>query len=400
MPSGEVVANALELLNRELGATKIPDNVSEPSSSQTAPQHKLGRSDLLLPYALAYAQHGWPVLPLHTPTFTDPACSCRRRDCSSIGKHPRTLHGLRQATTDRSTVETWWGMWPDANIGIATGAESGLVVLDIDPAHGGVESLTEFETIAGVLPGTIMAHTGGRGLHLLYAHRRIDGWPAPCRTNALGPELPGLDVRGDGGYIVAAPSLHASGLRYDWCGDWTVSPAPWPMSLMWRCGPPGGAAGGPAGPAGGPAAGRPTRDTPGGDTPCGTTGGGRAELGGGGARGGPPRAERQGVATQPAVPGGADPVGVHSPATPYWTTEASLAALAGALRVVRRAREGNRNNALNWAAWCMGHQAANGMLPAEFVAQELAQAAQDAGLGQTEAIRTITSAFRAAGALG
>src|SRR6266536_5019093 len=90
--------------------------------------------------ALAYAKKGWHVLPLHTPDSQAP-CSCLKANCDSIGKHPRTMHGLKDATTDETAIRRWWDMWPKANVGIVTGRVSGFVVLDVDPQHGGEVSL-------------------------------------------------------------------------------------------------------------------------------------------------------------------------------------------------------------------------------------------------------------------
>src|SRR5206468_1565698 len=87
---------------------------------------------------LAYARRGWPILPLHSPTPS--GCSCRIRGCSDVGKHPRTPHGWKDATTSPPLITAWWDRWPDANVGIATGPAK-LVILDVDPAKGGRATL-------------------------------------------------------------------------------------------------------------------------------------------------------------------------------------------------------------------------------------------------------------------
>ena len=69
--------------------------------------------------ALMYAGKGWHVFPLHT-VIDGTTCDCRR-SCPKPGKHPRTANGFKDATTDETQIRKWWGMWPDANIGIATG---------------------------------------------------------------------------------------------------------------------------------------------------------------------------------------------------------------------------------------------------------------------------------------
>jgi hypothetical protein len=157
--------------------------------------------------AIAYASKlNWSVFPLHTPEGR--LCSCHNPKCQSTGKHPRTQNGLKSASTNLNVINGWWKKWPEANIGIATGKESGFVALDVDPRHGGEDSLSILINQYGPFPETIQAITGGGGSHLLFknpGHVRN-------RTNIL----PGLDVRGEGGYIVVAPSLHASGKRYEW----------------------------------------------------------------------------------------------------------------------------------------------------------------------------------------
>jgi hypothetical protein len=158
--------------------------------------------------AISYAERGWSVLPLHTALGSS-ECSCSRVACSSIGKHPRTANGVLDATTDAAAIRRWFEHWPDANVGVATGVASGLLVLDVDPRHGGDESLAELEREHGALPHTVEAITGGGGRHLIFAHPDT---ATPSRVNLR----PGLDVRADGSYIVVPPSRHQSGNRYEW----------------------------------------------------------------------------------------------------------------------------------------------------------------------------------------
>lgn len=86
--------------------------------------------------AKKYASLGWPVFPLHSITESG-RCSCRE-NCASPGKHPRTITGVKEATTDPLKINAWFQKWPDANIGIATGKASGLVVFDFDFKDGGM----------------------------------------------------------------------------------------------------------------------------------------------------------------------------------------------------------------------------------------------------------------------
>ncbi|MHB1414620.1 MAG: bifunctional DNA primase/polymerase [Chloroflexota bacterium] len=168
------------------------------------------REGELLEAALAYASRGWPVFPLHVPR-PDGGCSCNQSDCKRQGKHPQTLHGHREATTDPEVVRRWWtGLFPGSNIGLCTGSVSGLVVLDVDADKDGEESLAELERDHEKLPATVESLTGGGGRHIFFGH---PGGTLKCTVAKLGA---GLDVRADGGYIVAPPSLHASGRQYIW----------------------------------------------------------------------------------------------------------------------------------------------------------------------------------------
>jgi hypothetical protein len=117
--------------------------------------------------------------------------------------------GLTVATTDSAQVERWWRRWPDANVAIRTGAESGLVVLDVDPRHGGDATLAALVEDQGSLPPGRTVATGGGGMHLYFQH------PGHKVSNDAGRRLgEGLDVRGDGGYVLAPPSRHQSRAVY------------------------------------------------------------------------------------------------------------------------------------------------------------------------------------------
>jgi hypothetical protein len=163
----------------------------------------------LLTAALTYAAHGWAVLPLHTPL--DQGCSCGQDCGGSAGKHPRTLHGLHDASRQPDQLWHWWRRWPEANVGIRTGKTSGLVILDVDTRHSGEDSLAALEAAYDSLPSTLTAQSGGGGQHLYFRH---PGPRLPNSTQVGG--YAGLDVRGDGGYIVAPPSRHRSGTPYRW----------------------------------------------------------------------------------------------------------------------------------------------------------------------------------------
>jgi putative DNA primase/helicase len=161
--------------------------------------------------ALAYAGRGWPVLPLHALDRLG-HCTCRDGSgCTSPGKHPRTTHGLVDATVDGEQIRNWWRRWPNSNVGVVTGPRSGIIALDVDPRHGGDAALAELEATLGTLPRTVEARTGSGGRHLLFCSpedREV--------RNSAGVLGTGIDVRGRGGFIVAPPSAHASGARYTW----------------------------------------------------------------------------------------------------------------------------------------------------------------------------------------
>jgi hypothetical protein len=155
-----------------------------------------------LDYAVIY---GWRVIPLHSAE--NGGCSCREgSDCGSPGKHPRVSGWTERASTDPEEIAGWWRRWPEANVGVVTGAASGIVALDVDPEHGGAATLRRY----GSLPETAQSLTGGGGWHYLFRHP--DG-EVPNSAGELGP---GLDIRGDGGFVVAPPSVHASGRMYRW----------------------------------------------------------------------------------------------------------------------------------------------------------------------------------------
>jgi hypothetical protein len=128
--------------------------------------------------ALYYANYGWPVVPLHF--VKNGRCSCGRVRCDSPGKHPMTEHGLKDASRNGIQHDHWWSRWPGANIGIRTGADGGLIVIDVDPRHGGDESLAELVREHGKLPATVEALTGGGGRHLVF---KPPGGTVPNRSN-------------------------------------------------------------------------------------------------------------------------------------------------------------------------------------------------------------------------
>ncbi|MHC4491753.1 MAG: phage/plasmid primase, P4 family [Planctomycetota bacterium] len=187
--------------------------------------------------ALACAARGWRVFPVW-PARTGRCCCPKGVNCSSPAKHPLgglVRHGSKDATLDMEAIRSWWGQRPNANIGVRTGVESGLVVLDADAQHGGIESLRVLEQRYGALPATPTVATGGAGLHFFFAHPG-DGWKIPTRSPFID-ELPGIDVRADGGSVVAVGSVHVSGRRYEWkegCRPADLEFAPAPSFILAR----------------------------------------------------------------------------------------------------------------------------------------------------------------------
>jgi putative DNA primase/helicase len=157
-----------------------------------------------------YAQNlGWKVFPVHS--IRGGHCSCKELNCKDAGKHPRTQHGVHDASSDTTTIERWWIQWPDANIGLATGSPSGVDVLDVDPRSFGDETLWDLERKHGDLPQTVTSLTGGGGAHLYFKH-------VPGLKNLNGAIGEGLDFKTTGGYVVLPPSQHVSGRPYMWEG--------------------------------------------------------------------------------------------------------------------------------------------------------------------------------------
>lgn len=162
--------------------------------------------------AKRYLARGWSVLPL------------RPRDKRPLIPWAH-LQNERPSSDD---IAEWFRRWPDANIGIVTGEISNLIVLDVDPKHGGDAALERLERRYGPLSATVEAATGGGGRHLYFAH------PGGLIRNRAGLAQ-GIDLRGDGGYIVAPPSTHTSGRLYEWVPGRTpdeIPLAPLPRWLM------------------------------------------------------------------------------------------------------------------------------------------------------------------------
>jgi hypothetical protein len=164
----------------------------------------------MLKHALEYAARGWAVLPLHSIELGE--CTCGNSVCKSPGKHPLIYGGSKEATTNCFVIETWWQHHPNANIGIATGSISGIFVIDVDygPEKNGYLSLESLEAANGNIPRTSCVRTGSGGLHIYLLT------PQQLIKNSASKLATHIDVRGDGGYVVAPPSRHISGNLYKW----------------------------------------------------------------------------------------------------------------------------------------------------------------------------------------
>jgi hypothetical protein len=168
--------------------------------------------------ALEYQKLGYSIFPLQT--IKNGRCSCNNwQTCDRQGKHPRTAHGLKDATTDKAQIETWFKSQPDSNIGLCTGAVNGNITIDIDPKDDGFNTLVALEKELGELPETVEQISGSGGRHLMYEH---PGFTIKNKVKIAK----GIDIRGDGGYIVVSPSIHLSGKTYEWKEGHKLGEAP------------------------------------------------------------------------------------------------------------------------------------------------------------------------------
>jgi P4 family phage/plasmid primase-like protien len=161
----------------------------------------------MLDWALRYIRMGWPVFP-----------------CS--GKVPRTENGLKDATLNEEQARSWWKQWPYANIGVTTGIR--FFAFDVDVKGGGEDSYEFLKTQHGAFPDTAEQVTGTGGKHLLF---RLPDFPV---RNSAGMIAPGIDIRGAGGYIIVAPSVHPVTKReYFWDGLTEIEEQPIAAAPRW-----------------------------------------------------------------------------------------------------------------------------------------------------------------------
>ncbi|MET9310762.1 bifunctional DNA primase/polymerase [Kribbella sp. NPDC003505] len=192
--------------------------------------------DAILTAALEATGRGWPVFMLGRSKRPVANCNDCRDQAHDSAHDPATCghltcHGFYAATTDPERVAEIVTAVPAGQLAVRTGAVSGLVVVDVDPAHGGDASLAALMA-CGLVPRTLWVRTGSGGVHLYYRHpgREIPSRPMPGRA--------GIDVKADGGYVVLPPSIHhRTYQRYQW-GDGSAEPIEMPRSLIDACLPP------------------------------------------------------------------------------------------------------------------------------------------------------------------
>ena len=254
----------------------------------------------LLESALRYAQKGLPVFP-----------------CNPANKQPFTSHGFKDATPNPEHIRAWWTVRPEAMIGLPTGEASGLWVVDCDGAEGLSEFLRRCEE-HDYTPETLYQDTPSGGRHYLFA------WPEEGGLGNRARMWPSVDVRGEGGYIVAAPSCREDGRRYAWGNG--LAPAPAPAWLLQAAR---------------------TKE--------------RSE------------GVKLNIGLSPASPG-----------SPY-----GRKALEEEAAKVRSAPRGERNDALNRAAFSLFQLVAGGVLEEQEVQATLERAAEDCGLARDDGLPSV-----------
>lgn len=181
-----------------------------------------------LELAQHYVAQGWPVFPCrsHAEEHVDQATG----EIVTLGeKTPLTPNGFKAATRFPRIIERWWSDWPDAAVGLPTGEKTGFFALDIDNKPGGANGfdwLAEMEAEHGPLPDTALVTSPNGGLHIYFKY--VVG---TRNRGALGA---GVDIRSEGGYVLAAGSTMANGRSYKWETDTReIADAPaWLLDLL------------------------------------------------------------------------------------------------------------------------------------------------------------------------
>lgn len=186
----------------------------------------------LLEWARYYASLGFSVIPVYT-IDQDGVCTCKKKDqCHSPGKHPAInwQRYTKKKADDEQLIFWFDGMDHAHSIGLVTGSISGnIFVVDVDVGEGksGMETLDDVQLAHDDIPITATAKTGSGGKHLFL--RAPDGMVIGTDKNVLGK---GIDVRGEGGFVVAAPSPHVSGRRYEYDFDAIADAPNWLLGMV------------------------------------------------------------------------------------------------------------------------------------------------------------------------
>ena len=179
-----------------------------------SPQPQTNTTPSELEAALDYARRGIAVFPTN-----------------ALNKKPLTPNGFKDATTDEARIRDWWGRWPNAMVAAPTGSASGMWVtdLDLDPVKkvDGMATLAQLIAQHGEIPKTLMTITPRGGRHLIFV------WDSNVEIrNSAGKIGPGIDVRGEGGYVCLPPSRNANGGLYRWDPDGADQAVPAPGWLI------------------------------------------------------------------------------------------------------------------------------------------------------------------------
>lgn len=183
-------------------------------------------------HALELAADGRRIFPCWGIS-DDNTCECPKgASCQRPGKHPITRHGVHDATDDEAQVERWWTQHPNANIAIAMG--EGLIGVDCDAKHDGEASFLELAERMGELPETASVDTGGGGSHFYFSCDEDLQIANKVALKVRGEKVPGVDIRGTGGYLIAPYSRHSSGKLYAWANtlDKLRSAPAWLVQLV------------------------------------------------------------------------------------------------------------------------------------------------------------------------
>lgn len=184
----------------------------------------------LLEAALDYDKRGWRIIPLHRVGGELKSCSCNKGlACTSKGKHPKDNEWQKSPRLSVVDIHGYWDDSKPPNLGIATGAVSGFWVLDIDPKGGGLETMAALVAKYGALPETFVVKTGSGGYHYYFLLPDF-----VVKNDQSGHAGQGVDVRGEGGQVVAAPSQSDKG-PYTIVSDKPVVAAPqWVLDLVYK----------------------------------------------------------------------------------------------------------------------------------------------------------------------